>query len=80
MDLTKVYDSSCLLVIHKYKGKDPNEDVMKAFHYFDEDDIGKISIHNFCLSLSTKSSLISNDTLCNSTFLQYSKNLLIYLL
>jgi hypothetical protein len=34
-------------VIHKYKDKDPNEDVMKAFRYFDEDGTGKISVSLF---------------------------------
>jgi len=54
MALTKFYDSLCLLVIHKYKGKDPNEDVKKAFHYFDEDGTGKISVCNSCLSFYIK--------------------------
>ncbi|KAG0560342.1 hypothetical protein M758_10G168700 [Ceratodon purpureus] len=40
------YEEFLEIMVHKFKDKDPNEDVMKAFRYFDEDSTGKISLKN----------------------------------
>lgn len=36
-----------IAVIHKYKEKDPDQDMLKAFRCFDEDGTGKISVRMF---------------------------------
>lgn len=36
-----------IAVIQKYKEKDPDQDVLKAFRCFDEDSTGKISVRIF---------------------------------
>lgn len=47
--------TTCLaLVTKKYKEKDPDEDLAKAFRFFDEDGTGKISVIKFLNSQTPK--------------------------
>jgi hypothetical protein len=47
----------CGVVTRKYKEKDQDDDLAKAFQYFDEDGMGKISVcfHPECLEAGSQS-------------------------